>query len=145
MRQPPPVAVTCSGGGCWRVAQAALLAAAAAAATAWAWLQLRGPLLPAGLAAVAVALLAGVARWRSTPPRALQLRWDGQAWSVDGQPGDVDVMLDLQRWMLLRYRPRLGRTRWLPLGDAAAGRDRHALRAALYSRALPIPPDSPVV
>jgi hypothetical protein len=146
VRQAPPVGVTCSGGGLWRAAQVLLAAAAAAAFAAWSLLHAGGPVMAGGLAALLAALVAGTAAWRLASPQATLLRWDGQVWSADGVQGQVDVMLDLQRWLLLRFRPTpgrgLGRTRWLPLPDAEAGAARHGLRAALYSRAWPAEPPS---
>jgi hypothetical protein len=56
-------------------------------------------------------------------------------------------MIDLGAWMLLRFRPEAGAAHWLPVPDA--GRARHGLRAALYSRASaapaaasPVPPQA---
>jgi len=84
-----------------------------------------GPFLAGLLAATALATLLG---WRLTQPRPALLNWDGQRWSVDGEPGEVDVMLDFGRWMLLRFRPARGAVRWLPVPAAA-----QPLRAALYA------------
>jgi hypothetical protein len=106
-----------------------VLAALAAAAFA-AWLLelfgIDGGLLVAGL--LAAISLATLLCWRLTRPRPALLNWDGQRWSVDAEPGEVDVMLDFGRWMLLRFRPARGAVRWLPVPAAA-----QALRAALYA------------
>jgi hypothetical protein len=119
--------VTCSGGGAWRVAQVLLAALAAGVAAAW--------LLPRILPVAVVAAVATGLAWHFTKPHATLLRWDGAVWSADGQTGQVDLMLDLQRWLLLRFRPAQGRALWLPLPDAEAGAARHALRTALYAHA----------
>jgi len=70
------------------------------------------------------------------------LRWDGQDWLlVSGagdrlqRRGDVELMLDLGPWMLVRFLPQagMGRTAWLSL---TAGADRArwaALRGALWN------------
>ena len=136
MRHAPAVGVTLSGGGAWRTAQVLLAALAAAVFVAWALLHLGGPVWPAACAAA----VAGAVAWRLTQPRPVLLRWDGAAWSANAQPGEVDVMLDLQRWLLLRFRPADGRVRWLPVPAAEAGAAWHGLRAALYSRAAFSPP-----
>ena len=136
MRQAPPVGVTCSGGGAWRWAQAALAGLAAAAFITWVllWLGL-GP-APAALAAcVGAAVAAGaMAAWQA--PKPASLRWDGAQWSVDGDAGEVVTMLDLGGWMLLRWRAPAA-ARWLALSAAEAGGAWHGLRAALYSSAAP--------
>lgn len=138
MRQAPAVGVTLSGGGAWRAAQALLAALAAGVATAWLLLHGAQPAWPALVAA----LLAGALAWRLARPQPVRLAWDGVAWTLDTAPGSVDLMLDLQRWLLLRFRPAAGgRVRWLAVPDHEAGAARAALRAALYSRAvLPTPP-----
>ena len=132
MRPPPPVGVTCSGGGAWRAGQAGLAALAAAVFVAWLGLHLALP--AAVLWAAAAGAVAGTLAWRLAAPRPVQLRWDGSTWTADGEPGRVELMLDLQRWLLLRFRPSRGPARWLPLPEAEAGAACHALRAALYAR-----------
>jgi hypothetical protein len=113
-----------------------LLAALAAAAFA-AWLVLMlGEIDPRAAAAVAAALALPPAWWLTRPQPAL-LNWDGARWTADGEPGEVDVMLDFGRWMLLRFRPSAhggtgGRVRWLPVPDAT-----QPLRAALYAHNAP--------
>ncbi|MFY9513714.1 MAG: hypothetical protein WAQ05_22355 [Rubrivivax sp.] len=117
-----------------------LLAGLAAAVFAvWLLLHLNLPAWPA----LVVAALAARVTWHLTPPRPARLAWDGAVWSLDGQPGQVDLMLDLQHWLLLRFRPAVaGAVRWLPVPDAEAAAARQTLRAALYSRAV-LPPPAP--
>ena len=141
MRQPPPVGVTCSGGGAWRIVQVALAALASMVGVAWLVLLLGGSPEMTLAALVLAAVVAGGAVWRLSPPGPVALQWDGAAWSADGRPGRVTVMLDLGAWMLVRFRPLAGGpVRWLPLPDREVGGARHALRAALFSPAALAPP-----
>jgi hypothetical protein len=134
VRQAPPVSLSCDGGGGWRVAQALLAAAAGGSLAAWAGLHGGLALAAAGAVASAAAVLAGALGWYRARPQPAELRWDGQCWSLGGSAGQVDVMIDLGAWMLLRFRPAAaGAARWLPVPDA--GPMRHGLRAALFSRA----------
>lgn len=124
-------------GGAWRGVVTLLPALAAAALLAWGAAHLQ---LPSGLAWPALALMVlsvAVLAWRSARPQPLLLAWDGQRWTADGCAGDLDLMMDLGPWMLLRLRPD-DTTRpavWIPVSATDAGTARHALRAALYSRA----------
>jgi hypothetical protein len=133
-RQAPPVDLICSGDGGWRAAQVLLGALAAAVFVAWATLQAA---LPTGavMVATATAALGGAALgWRRSRPRPVRLVWDGQVWRADGAAGEVDVMIDLGSWRLLRFRPAAGKVTWLPVPDAEAGPAGNALLAALYAR-----------
>jgi hypothetical protein len=61
------------------------------------------------------------------------LAWDGQCWAVDERPGAVQVMIDLDRWLLLRWRPGVGRGRWLAMTASEVGPAWPLLRAALHA------------
>jgi hypothetical protein len=135
VRQAPPVSVTCSGGVAWRAAQTTLAALAGAVVVAWAALHFGVVPSAAVLVAGAGALLCGGIGWLAGRPRTALLAWNGAAWTVDGAAGDVVVMLDLDGWLLLRWRDGGNRPRWLPVSDADAGAARHALRTALYAAA----------
>ena len=130
----------CSLGGAWRWVVTLLPALATAALLAWAAAHLQLPSTSAWLAVASitslVALVALVA-WRRARPHALLLAWDGQRWTADGCAGDLDLMMDLGPWMLLRLRPddTTRRAVWIPVSATDASSARHALRAALYSRA----------
>lgn len=98
--------------------------------------------------------LAGVLAWRFWRSlRAQALCWDGQSWRLRaGAPGPeaaggLSVHLDLQRHLLLclRERPEGGRAAWHWLwAEAAADPGRwHALRCAVYSRAMTDPRTGP--
>lgn len=140
MRQAPPVGVTCSGGGAWRVAGALLGALAAATVLAWALLHLAVEGVTVLVAAAVVMSAAGAAAWRLAPPQPTTLRWDGAAWRLDDAEGEADVMLDLDAWLLVRFRARGAGVHWLPVPRAEAGGAWHALRSALYAgRAAPVP------
>ena len=122
----------CDGSLAWRLLHVVLAAAAAASLTAWAVLHGDAGAPAAGASSAAAALLAGVCAWYTTRSAPAGLGWDGQRWTLDGVHGQVDVMIDLGPWMLLRYRPPAGAARWLPLPDA--GGALHGLRTALYAR-----------
>jgi hypothetical protein len=139
MRAAPPVSVRCSGGWPWRALQTALPTLAAAACGAWALQAVQLPLAWAGVLAVAEALLS----WRLAVPTPVELAWDGQRWTADGQPGQLDVMLDVGSALLLRLRPETGRRHcWIAATAAEVGPAMHGLRVAAYHRpsGLPGPP-----
>jgi hypothetical protein len=133
MRAAPAVSVQAGRSPGWRVFQAAAWALALTTLAAWVLGHLQMPPWPSLLLAAPVFALAW---WAArTPP--IDLAWDGQAWSADGQTGLVEVMLDLGGWLLLRWRPDggPGPARWIPVSRADAGPAFHALRAAVYCRA----------
>ena len=137
MRQAPPVQVRSHGVG-WRLLQSVLFAWSTAALAAWALLHTERSPWPAG----AAALLAGVLAWWLLRAAPVDLAWDGTAWLADGVAGQVDLMLDVAGFMLVRWRPLpAGPARWIPLSRRDTGAANHALRVALYARA-PVAPDA---
>jgi hypothetical protein len=135
MRAAPAVAVRGRGGPLWAAASIGLPGLAAAAVAAW--LSAHGVLASLGLASAATLAVAPVLlwrwrAWRTTPAVALQ--WDGQRWAADGQPGTLQLMLDLGRLLVLRLHAEADGTRWLAVGAGEAGPAWHALRCAVYSR-----------
>ena len=132
MRAAPPVSVSCTGGLPWRFLRTGLVTLAAAVLTAWLLLQAGRSPAPAAL----VALAAGLLAWRATRTRGMLLVWDGQRWTADGTPGQLEVMIDLGSLLLLRLRPEVpGAARWIALTAAEAGAALHGLRSAAYARA----------
>ena len=92
---------------------------------------------------VATALLSGAALmawWRRQA--TCTIRWDGERWHLLGaeQPdamadgGRIEVALDAQRALLLRYRTDVS-SRWLWAQASSAPERWHLLRCAIYSRA----------
>lgn len=145
MRAAPAVAVTACPGLARTVLR--LLSGLAVGVTAL-WALQRGD----GLAATITSLVvAGVAclLWRDRRASARNLKWDGVDWwlaapvdAAEPRVGKVAVALDLDRWLLLRFRadglevPAPGpRTRWLALRRREHPAEWHALRCALYSPA----------
>jgi hypothetical protein len=130
----PPVRVTLGRSAVWIASNAVLGGASAASLVAW-------PLMKDGTLAIAWAVIvagavgaafAGTQAWRRQA-RA-ELSWDGSGWQWAGNDGDVRVMIDLDRWMLLRVeRPAKGRC-WVAASRRAAEGPWPALRAALHSR-----------
>jgi hypothetical protein len=140
MRAAPPVSVRCSGGAAWRSLQTGLYALAATASGLWVLQWTQQPPAWAALLAIGVAAVA----WRRAAPAQVDLVWDGQRWTADGQPGQLDVMLDAGPALLLRLRPELGARRWIAVTASEAGDAWHGLRVAAYQRTPMPPPDTPV-
>ena len=149
MRAPPPVSLVARPGDGWRVLQSLLHAAAALAFTAWvaAWLE-AGPW--GWLGAAGAALAAAGLGWRLSAAASTRLAWSGSAWTVEPEVGTPvaiappRVMLDLDRWVLLRWRPEGGgRGGWLAVSAADAGSVWHLFRAAVYSFDPLVLPRSP--
>ena len=139
MRAPPPVSLVARPGRGWRAFQSLLHGAATLALTAWlaAWLDagVRGWLCATGAALAAAGL-----GWRLSAAASVRLSWSGSAWTVEPEGGPAvaiappRVMLDLDRWMLLRWRPEGdGRSGWLAVSAADAASAWHLFRAAVYS------------
>lgn len=113
--------------------------AGALLALAWASLaSLSGALLLAAGAAVVLSGAGAALHWKNTPRG--QLGWDGQAWcwvSAAAPPGvaapELAVIVDLQRWLLLRLDSQCGACLWLWAERRAAPRRWLALRRAVYS------------
>ena len=116
---------------------------AAANLTAWcmAWAS-----APAGLRVVSVTLAAAAAAaltWRLLARRsdaAGALTWDGSAWQWASAAdslwqGNVQVMIDLGPWLLLRFRATAParRERWWAISRRTAAGQWPAWRAALYA------------
>jgi len=115
------------------------LLAALAAASGTAWTAGHAGLAPAwGLLAMAPGAVLG---WALGPRGHTELAWDGQHWHCDGRPGAMAVHLDLQRLLLLRWKPAAGAARWLVADAAAAGASWHALRVALFAGRPEAPTD----
>jgi hypothetical protein len=102
-----------------------------------------------GFAALAACGLAALAGWRSAGSGTLS--WDGAGWQWHAAGGDAeagipDAVLDLQSWMLVRWRPvptqalRAG-ARWFWLERESAPSHWAAMRRAVYSRARIEAPD----
>jgi hypothetical protein len=140
MHAAPSVTVDLHGSRRWTAAVCALGALAGGAAGI-ALLSHLDAMVPSALAAgtAAAACTGALAAWRCAPHDRGRLAWDGARWLLDGQPGQLQVMLDLGRWMLLAFRAAdaPGRPRWLPVSDDRLPQAL-ALRAAVYCRALPI-------
>jgi len=90
------------------------------------------------VAAAALSLRA----WKQRRSPTGLLRWDAQNWWYRGQAGQVTVMLDLGRWLLLRFDPLTGeptpaqtpaRVHWFPVSRSTLSEHWHSLRCAVYS------------
>ncbi len=78
------------------------------------------------------------ALWRWWRGASGVLAWDGEAWQWSGQAdarsGTLEVTLDFQRFLLLRWRSD-GQSQWLWLERVARPERWDDLRRAVYSRA----------
>jgi hypothetical protein len=137
MRAPPPVSIDLTGSRLEHALHVLLPALAAAALAAWAtaWMHDAGdgPAL-AVAAAVAAAVVGGLAFRMHRPVRG-RLAWDGQVWTLAGQAGSLQLLIDAGPWLAIRFRPQGAprhAARWfiVPRRDAAGAWP--ALRAAVY-------------
>ncbi|MBQ1767268.1 MAG: hypothetical protein IIZ92_30805 [Aquincola sp.] len=137
MRSAPATQVVLGADRGWRVAVALCCASAAAALAAWICL-LGGTLAwPTALAAGLAALVAAALSSAYLPAPAGTLAWDGAEWQWQGRNGELEVVIDLGPWMLLRFAAA-GRSRTraahLPVSHAGNRAAWHGLRTAVYSR-----------
>ena len=96
------------------------------------------------LALSAVLVAGGIAARSWLASARGTLRWDGAGWQweegADAVAGQVEIALDLQSRMLVRFHGDAGAVRWLWVEREAKNADWAALRRAVYSRAsAPIP------
>lgn len=136
MRNAPPVRIVIAESVPWRICVSMLGALTASVLVAWVTLHADG----SDRWALALACLAGgawsVVAWLRPPGAERLLVWDGGGWSLDGQPGDVRLMVDAGGWILCRFAaPATIHSDWLLLSDAAEQLqgEIHALRVALYA------------
>ena len=114
--------------------------AAALAIGLW-WAQLQTPGWRVGAATLSLAGVGVVAAWNWVQAPTGTLAWDGAVWrwASHGQSeeGELEVSLDLQRWLLLRWSGG-HRVRWLWLESAGGAERWDDLRRAVYCRARPL-------
>ncbi|MBL8344019.1 MAG: hypothetical protein JNN03_01110 [Rubrivivax sp.] len=148
MRPAPPLALQCAPSRAWRLACAFIGASAGGAITAWVAGHLEWA-LPAFLVFSGAAIAGGAwfGRRIAGPLRQVEVRWDGRDWQLDGSTGELRVMLDFDRWLLLlRHQPKArGRVRWVALSFVRGDDDFRALRTALYCPPPEPTPDLPHV
>lgn len=145
MHAAPAVRVELGRSRAWVVGVAVLCAAAAGQLIAWALLAAGwAPVALPALAAMVAAALAGAHGARRAQAPGV-LAWDGTEWRWGDRTGTVALMLDLDGWLMLRFRPAgEGAVSWIAASRSAARGPWAALRAALYSpRPADPPPDVP--
>ncbi len=145
MRASPPIHVPLRCFGAWRVAVLALTLSGLTVMGAWLLQREQPPLVLVG---VGIACGAPLLAWFGislAKVSAVDLRWDGQGWSLrsrltenaDPVAGEVSVAIDLGAWMLLRFRPlnasRWRRPTWLPVQRRGIEPQWHALRCAVHA------------
>jgi len=135
----PPAQLHCTTDPSWRWARTLALSAAVASVLAWlmAWAGQRGFVLAA--AAAFAALVTGALAWKRMDQEAVGVAWDGQRWTLAGQPGELSVMLDTGRWCLVRFTADGGGVRWWAVSARGAGAAWHLFRVAAHARRPPSP------
>jgi hypothetical protein len=130
----PPLRVSLGRGRAWPVFIGACVGAAMG--NAMGWVLLASQTAPALPVALLTALVTGtLSAWRTHRLQAAgDLSWDGAQWQWLGNAGQANAVIDLDRWMLLRFEPNAGRPRWLAASRAACIGSWSGLRAALYAR-----------
>ena len=141
MRGAPPVQLACGPDAPWRWFGQALVAVALGTVAGWAALLREADAAALWLAVAAAGGLGWTfvaalsARFAASEAHPV-LAWDGQRWTFQGRPGEVSVMLDFNRWVLLRVRSSTGH-RWVAItlvpehagGSSAVAGFRAALQA----------------
>jgi hypothetical protein len=142
MRAAPSLQCTIVRRGGWRSMVVAGVALAAATAMVWIAQRLQAELLINLCATAGASLAAGFATLRALRLPPVRLQFDGRGWWLgrtaqadDAAPGRLSVVIDLGRWMLLRFEhdtvsKRSREVVWLPVGAHGLGRQWHALRCA---------------
>jgi hypothetical protein len=128
----PSVRVSLGRSVGWVVVVASCAGIAAANAAAWLLLRAEAAVGSAALIGLAVAVLVAWRLHRTHAPG--ELNWNGAEWQWQGLAGTVQVALDLDGWMLLRFDPLHGKRCWIVASRASANGPWPALRAALYAR-----------
>jgi hypothetical protein len=128
----PPVRVSLGRSVGWVAFVSTCVGLAAANLAAWVLVRHEAAVaLALGLGLVA-AVLTAWAMQRSPVPT--DLSWNGSEWQCAGSNGQVQVALDLDAWMLLRFDPDQGKRRWIAASRRSARGPWPALRAALHAR-----------
>ncbi len=145
MHTAPPVRVSLGRSAGW-IAFVSLCAGIATANFA-AWVLLRDG-RSVVVAPVLALLASAVTAWRLRHHRPRSdLSWNGAEWQWQGSSGHVQVVLDFDGWMLLRFDPVDGKRRWIAASCRTAVGSWPALRAALHAPRpddpLAAPPPSP--
>ena len=151
MRNAPAVSAPLDAGRPERVLIVLLYALAAAVLAFWAQVLLMisasAPVWLSAASGIAAAAAVGlVLARRALPSDGDQLRWDGQAWTLQIRRSDkgrvathpiplvsVWIKLDAGAWLLLRLQPGSGKPRWQVARAACVGPAWHALRVALFA------------
>ena len=154
MRTAPALQLTVARFGQWRAGL--VLLSLTAVVTSLAWSVTATVPAPVAIALPCVSVLIVGVLYRAERRRVpCLLHWDGQQWiwnpagadSGTPQRGQVEVVIDLGRWMLLKLVPALGDVGvrqpgfWLPVQAAGLERHWHPLRCAVYS---PTPAAAPL-
>jgi hypothetical protein len=129
MQAPPALSLAVSHFGAWRVLCLTLTLVSVAAASAWAVSREDAVSFAVLLPVLLFAVLSGGCR----RPAPFHLRWDTQAWHVDGQAGVLAIAIDAGDAFLLRFVPEGARhARWLPVQRPGHEAAWHALRCTLH-------------
>ena len=146
MRAAPAFQVSLRRFGVWRLGVLSFAALGLCSVSAWvlAREQSAGFQFWMALLASVVIVLALTMSLLRLPP--VNLRWDGLSWhlgapnvrAIDMVAGDLQAVIDLGPWMLLRFvaanpGPRHSAAHWLPVQRGGLEGQWHALRCSVYS------------
>jgi toxin CptA len=110
------------------------------AATTLLWFQSPSPNWRHGAAWLVLAAAGAFTAWHWWHGPSGMLAWDGESWNWSGaqaeESGVLEVSLDLQHWLLLRWNSGTASC-WLWLARADHAERWGDLRRAVYSRARP--------
>lgn len=137
MHAAPPVRVSLGPSVGWIAFVAVCAGTAAANLAAWVLLQSEAAIAVAAMLGLIVAALTAWRLQRANVPS--DLSWNGAEWQWQGLVGSMQVALDLDAWMLLRFDPVHGKRCWIAASRRSAAGPWAALRAALYARRPPDP------
>lgn len=132
MHAAPPVRVSLGRSVGWVAFVSSCSGIAVANGAAWLLMQREAPIGAAAAFGLCAAIFAA---WRlHRRPARSDVIWDGSQWQWQGFAGEVQVALDLDAWMLLRFDPVNGKRCWIAASRGSAVGPWPALRAALYAR-----------
>lgn len=135
MRGAPPVQVACGQDAHWLWFIRGLHVVTFASLAGWLAMhsEMRMPLT--GLMVGLVAIVAGLVPPARPPQGATPvLAWDSQRWLWQGEAAEVAVMLDFDRWLLMRVTTYQARF-WVPLSLSSGAVQTARVRAALQAHA----------
>jgi L-ascorbate metabolism protein UlaG (beta-lactamase superfamily) len=149
MHRAPALSLTLVPDRAWHRAMQGLSVAALVTALFWlGWhVQQTGGIGPLRLVVAAACVASAFRAWRQPALAADRpLVWQPTAhhWLLQTRAGQLDCLVDLGHWMLLRHRAQGGQATWLPVSRRDHAPHWHALRCALFNPGTPVDSPSPL-